>query len=66
MLSGEMTDRSRADLDRRLEATGAIGETRRRAHEFAVAARKNLDVLPETEYRVALGDLTTLVIERSV
>jgi octaprenyl-diphosphate synthase len=48
-----------------LQRDGAIEATRESAKEYANAARKNLDVLPETEYREALGDLPAFVIERN-
>jgi octaprenyl-diphosphate synthase len=65
MLDGNYDRYSRQDLIGHLEHAGAIDAARRRAYEFADAARKNLDVLPETEYRGALGDLPAFVIERN-
>jgi octaprenyl-diphosphate synthase len=56
---------SRGKLLTALERSGSIDEARRRAWAFAEDARKNLEVLPETEYREALGDLTSFVIERN-
>jgi octaprenyl-diphosphate synthase len=65
MLDGNYDRYSREELIERLEGSGAIDGARRRAYDFAEAARKNLDVLPETEYRGALGDLPAFVIERN-
>jgi octaprenyl-diphosphate synthase len=56
---------SRAKLFYSLESSGALDSARQIARDYARAARKNLEVLPETEYREALGDLPTFVIERS-
>ena len=56
---------SRKRLAQALERTGSLELARKRAYEFADAARKNLEVLPQTEYREALGDLPSFVIERN-
>jgi octaprenyl-diphosphate synthase len=56
---------SRSRLLSKLDRSGAIEASRRRAREFAGAARKNLDVLPQTEYRVALDAFASFVVERS-
>jgi octaprenyl-diphosphate synthase len=65
MLDGNYDPYSRQDLIGHLEHSGAIDAARQRAYEFADAARKNLDVLPETEYCEALGDLPAFVVERN-
>src|SRR5262249_36307829 len=65
MLDGTYDRYSRQDLIAHLEHAGALEASRQRAYEFADAARKNLDVLPETEYREALGNLPAFVIERN-
>jgi geranylgeranyl pyrophosphate synthase len=64
MLTGDLDDKGREALLKKLQDSGMLDQTRERALEFAAAARKNLEVLPETEYRVALGELTSFVIER--
>ena len=65
MRDGNYENVSREYLIERLENTGTLEETRRRAYNFAVEARKNLAVLPETEYRVALEEIPVYMIERN-
>jgi len=65
MLDGTYDRYSREEMIGHLEHAGALEAARLRAYEFADGARKNLAVLPETEYREALGDLPTFVIERN-
>ena len=65
-----MIDRSYDGVSRKrlalaLERSGSIDLARKRAYEYADSARKNLEVLPQTEYREALGDLPSFVIERN-
>jgi octaprenyl-diphosphate synthase len=55
---------SRASLMRAAEESGATERARRRAHDFATAARKSLDVLPHTKYRDALSSIPTFILER--
>jgi octaprenyl-diphosphate synthase len=64
MIDGSYEGVSREKLLRALESTGALDSARGTARDFALAARKNLEVLPETEYREALGDLPAFVIDR--
>jgi octaprenyl-diphosphate synthase len=56
---------SRKRLAHALERSGSLEIARKRAYEYTEAARKNLEVLPQTEYREALGDLPSFVIERN-
>ncbi|HSK70703.1 MAG TPA: polyprenyl synthetase family protein [Pyrinomonadaceae bacterium] len=65
MRDGNYENVSREKLIEKLENTGTLEETRRRAYNFAVEARKNLAVLPETEYRVALEEIPVYMIERN-
>jgi octaprenyl-diphosphate synthase len=65
MEDGDYRSVSRALLLERLETYGVIEETRRRAYEFAAKAVKNLEVLPKTEYRLALEDIPGYMIERN-
>ena len=65
MFDGNYDRISRDHLIEMLDRDSMIDATRKRAEEYADAARKNLDVLPETEYREALGDLPAFVIERN-
>ena len=64
MADGDYRNISRVKLLENLENAGTIEETRRRAYEFAAKAVKNLDVLPKTEYRLALEDIPGYMIER--
>jgi octaprenyl-diphosphate synthase len=56
---------SRKKLFNALERTGSLEAARQRAYQYAEAARKNLEVLPDSEYRDALGYLPAFVIERN-
>ncbi|MEZ5306905.1 MAG: polyprenyl synthetase family protein [Pyrinomonadaceae bacterium] len=64
MIDGEYKDGNRETLNRMLSETGILEETRKRAYEFAESAKKNLAILEETEYRVALEDIPTFMIDR--
>lgn len=65
LIDGSYQGISRQKLVRSLIQSGCLDQARQRAFEYAFAARKNLEVLPETAYREALGDLPAFVIERS-
>ena len=65
MIDGSYDGVSRRRLVRSLESSGCLDLARNRAYDYASAARKNLEVLPQTEYREALGDLPAFVIERN-
>jgi octaprenyl-diphosphate synthase len=65
MLDGNYERVSRSELLGLMDHGDAIEKARQRAYEYADAARKNLEVLPETGYREALGDLPAFVIERN-
>ena len=65
MLTGTYTQISRDAIRQMLDSEGIIGRIRERANEFADAARKNLDVFTETEYRVALEGIPKFVIDRN-
>src|SRR5215203_4983599 len=56
MLDGDYSTVSREVLLEKLETVQTIEETRRRAYTYAEKARKNLEILSKTEYRVALED----------
>ncbi|MBS1796431.1 MAG: polyprenyl synthetase family protein [Acidobacteria bacterium] len=62
---GDYSNVSRELLLERLENAGTIDETRRRAYSYAEKARKNLDVLAKTEYRLALEEIPAYMIERN-
>lgn len=65
MHDGDYQNFPRESLFERLQAAGTIEDTRRQAYLFADKARKNLDVLPETEYRLGLEDIPGYMIERN-
>jgi octaprenyl-diphosphate synthase len=56
---------SRASLTEKLENFGILEETRNRAYTFANEALKNLAVLAKTEYRSALEEIPSYMIERN-
>src|SRR5215203_4414335 len=65
MHDGDYSNVSREVLLEKLETAQTIEETRRRAYSYAEKARKNLDVLAKTEYRLALEDIPAYMIERN-
>ena len=65
MADGDYENFSREMLLEKLERSGTIEETRHRAYEFAAKAGKNLDVLPKTEYCLALEEIPRYMIERN-
>jgi octaprenyl-diphosphate synthase len=65
MLDGNYERVSRSELLGLMDHGDALEKARKRAYEYADAARKNLEVLAETGYREALGDLPAFVIERN-
>jgi octaprenyl-diphosphate synthase len=65
MHDGDYSNVSREALLEKLEGGQTIEETRRRAYSYAERARKNLDVLAKTEYRLALEDIPAYMIERN-
>ena len=64
MREGNYQAISRAALIRAAEASGALARARQRADDFASAARKSLDALPDSKYRDALSSLPTFILER--
>jgi octaprenyl-diphosphate synthase len=65
MHDGIYQDDSREKLLEKLENSKTIEETRQRAYKYADEARKNLAVLPKSEYRLALEDIPAYMIERN-
>lgn len=65
MFDGSYEKVSRAQLIDKLENFGLMEETRQRAYVFANEALKNLAVLSKTEYRSALEEIPTYMIERN-
>ena len=64
MSRGEYVGDERRFIRAELESAGTIAETQALAHEFASTARKNLESLPDSEYRRALEDVTVFMIDR--
>lgn len=54
----------REELLGRLRDARTLEKTRNTALDFAARAGKNLELLPETRYGVALGDIPALMIDR--
>ena len=63
LLSGHSPAR-RPAITAALEATSAIGYARRKADEFAAAARDELECLPPTQFRTILETLTHWSVRR--
>lgn len=63
--SGSYLNGARAKVKSRLEETGTFDEIRSVALRYAADARKNLEVLPETKYSLALEEIPSFVIERN-
>jgi octaprenyl-diphosphate synthase len=64
MLDGQLDGVAQARLWEDLSSHGILEKAREIAGNYALAARKNLEVLPETEYRVALDGIPGYVIDR--
>ena len=64
MYDGVYDDGTRDSISAKLTDHGTLAAIREIAHSFALAARKNLDILPETEYRFALDEIPNFVIDR--
>jgi octaprenyl-diphosphate synthase len=65
MRDGDYAAVPRENILESLEKYSALDETRRRAYEFADKSRENLEVLPETEYRLALEEIPNYMVERN-
>lgn len=65
MLEGNYEKVSRFALLEKLERYNLLEETKLKAYDFAEKAIKNLEVLPKTEYRLALEEIPTYMIERN-
>jgi octaprenyl-diphosphate synthase len=55
---------ARVELHRAVERVDAVERARKRADEYATAARSNLDDLPESEFRESLAAIPTYVLDR--
>ncbi|MEP6704301.1 MAG: polyprenyl synthetase family protein [Acidobacteriota bacterium] len=65
MYDGNYDDAARQSISTRLAEKGTLDSIREIAGSFAIAARKNLDILPETAYRSALDEIPNFVIDRN-
>jgi len=65
MYDGVYDDMSRASIATKLLEQGTLEAIREIARSFASSARKNLEILPETEYRSALDEIPNFVIDRN-
>lgn len=65
MHDGDYRNISRESLFAKLEKQGTIEATRQRAYQYANESVKNLEVLGKTEYRLALEQIPTYMIERN-
>lgn len=64
MFDGRYEAISREEIKSELVENGIIADIRARASEHAASARKNLDVLADSEYRTCLEDVLAFVTER--
>jgi len=62
---GVYDDISRGSIAEKLAANGTIDSIRETALSFANAARKNLELLPESEYRFALDEIPNFAVDRN-
>lgn len=65
MNDGDYSQVRRETILEKLENSGILEHTRKRAYLFARTARKNLEVLAKTEYRNALEEIPAYMIERN-
>ena len=65
MYDGVYDDSSRASVSEKMREHGTLDAIREIALSFAVSARKNLEILPESEYRLALDEIPNFVIDRN-
>ncbi len=64
MREGNYQNGSREKLLENLRSRELLQKTQQTAYDFAAKAVKNLEILPETEYRLALEEIPTFMIER--
>lgn len=65
MYDGSYERVSRKEILQELEKSGALEEARKKAYNFAEKAKKNLELLPDSEYRSTLETICLYTIERS-
>jgi octaprenyl-diphosphate synthase len=64
MLSGEFSNEARSLFSDGLKRHSIIEQVREIAGGYVESARKNLEILPESEYRVALDSILSYVVAR--
>lgn len=64
MYDGKYPQGAREAITEKLTVHGILEEVRETARSHAEAARKNLELLPETKYSLALGRILDYVIDR--
>lgn len=64
MFDGDYPEGAREEIVEKLELHGILEEVRKTALSHASKARKNLELLPETEYSLALEAIPDYVVER--
>jgi hypothetical protein len=65
MREGVYDDADREVISLKLHELGILDSIREIARSFALTARKNLDILPQTGYRLALDEIPNFVIDRN-
>lgn len=65
MISGEYSEAARKDISGRLDELGLLPQVQEIATSYAREARKNLEILPQNEYREALDEIPSFVIARN-
>ncbi|HLA94242.1 MAG TPA: polyprenyl synthetase family protein [Pyrinomonadaceae bacterium] len=65
MLDGEYSDETRNRLMERMRSHDTLSQVREIANSYAETARKNLEILPQTEYCEALDAIPNFVIDRN-
>ena len=65
MYDGDYAKVPREGLLKALKAHNTLDETRDRAYTYATLAKRNLEVLSDSEYRNALDDIPSYMIERA-
>jgi octaprenyl-diphosphate synthase len=65
IVDGVYDDVSRGSITEKLAENGTLDSIRDTARSYAAAARKNLEILPETEYRSALDEIPNFAVDRN-
>ncbi len=66
MVTGSYDAISREQIREKLDTCGSLDAIREQARKRSAAARKSLDILPQTEYRFALEGIPNFVIDRNM